>query len=230
MENIYEHHSSSCSSSWKRLRGDFTFYQNQSNRTLKQQFCVTEKLIRDHKEIQGISIVNWEQKSWQRTTLLIDRAVQMMTAKTYVFSDSVLCMGKISDNPVKAWKEKVDWCQNSLESQELDRIDGEPTVFEWMSFQGHTTSQTLEEIQIMVAEKKCLPQQFQGRIISMSIYSGLVWEQNGNKELCVANSNKVTEYTKKIRARSLVVSRARIRHEMVWNSYVQTEWRMGPSC
>ena len=77
---------------------------------------------------------------------------------------------------------------------------------------------------------KSLPEQFQGRIMSMSMYSVLVWEQNGNKELCVANSNKVTEYTKKIRTRSLVVSRARIRHEMVWNSYVQTEWRMGPSC
>ena len=78
----------------------------------------------------------------------------MMSAKTYVFSDSVLCMGKIIDNPVKAWKEKIDWFQNSLESQELDRIDGEPTEFEWTSFQGHTTSKTLEEIQIMVAETK----------------------------------------------------------------------------
>ena len=35
-------------------------------------------------------------------------------------------MGKISENPVKAWKEKIDWFMNSSQRRELDQIDGEP--------------------------------------------------------------------------------------------------------
>ena len=57
---------------------------------------------------------------WQRTTLLTDKAVQFAIAKSYVFSDSVLCMGRISENPVKAWKEKIDWFMDSLQCRELD--------------------------------------------------------------------------------------------------------------
>ena len=40
-------------------------------------------------------------------------------------------MARISGNPVKAWKEKIDWFQNTLQQRELDRIDGEPMEFEW---------------------------------------------------------------------------------------------------
>ena len=56
----------------------------------------------------GISVINWQQLLWQRTTLLTDKAFQFATGKTYAFSDSVLCMGGISSNPVNAWKGKFD--------------------------------------------------------------------------------------------------------------------------
>ena len=87
--------------------------KNQPQRTVKQFFDVTKKLVRDQKEVQGISVVNWQQSSWKRTTLLTDQAVQLSTAKTYIFSDSVLCMGRTSLNPVSAWKVKIDWFMNS---------------------------------------------------------------------------------------------------------------------
>ena len=60
---------------------------------MKQLFNVTEKLIRDQKEISGIPKINWQQLLWQRTTLLTDKAVQFAAAKNYVFSHSVLCVG-----------------------------------------------------------------------------------------------------------------------------------------
>ena len=41
-------------------------------------------------------MINWQENSWKRTTLLTDRAVQLSTEKAYVLSDSVLCMGRIS--------------------------------------------------------------------------------------------------------------------------------------
>ena len=84
-------------------------------------------------------------------------------------------MGRISENPVKAWKEKINWFQNSLEYRELDRIDGEPMEFEWRIFPGFTTLQILAEIQNMMTETQCEPDQFQGRIIFMSMHNDIVW-------------------------------------------------------
>ena len=68
---------------------------------------------------------------WKETTLLTDRAVQFATAKTYVFSDSVLSLGGISDEPVEAWKNKIKWY--------VELRFGEPMEFEWKNFSGFTT-------------------------------------------------------------------------------------------
>ena len=122
MVNVHVRHSSSCSSSWER---------NQPKRTLKQLNIVTVKLIRDQEEISRIPVIIWQQLMWQKTTLLADKAVQFATAKTYIFSNSVLCMGGINSDPVKAWKEKINWFMNSRQFRELDRIDGKPMEFEW---------------------------------------------------------------------------------------------------
>ena len=54
---------------------------NRSQRTVKHLFDVRKKLVRDQKEIQGVSVVDWQQTSWRRTTLLTDLAVQLSTAK-----------------------------------------------------------------------------------------------------------------------------------------------------
>ena len=83
--------------------------------------------------------------------------------------------------PVRAWKEKIDWFQNSLQYRELDRIDGEPMEFQWNIFPGFTTLQILFEIQNMMTEVKCEPHQFQGRIIFMSMYNDIVWGEKGYK-------------------------------------------------
>ena len=105
--------------------------KNQQQRTAKQLFDVTKKLVRHHKEIQGISVIDWQQQPWKRTTLVTNRAVQLSTATAYVFSDSALCMGRVSEIPVSAWKEKIDWFMNSSQCRELDPIDGESMEFEW---------------------------------------------------------------------------------------------------
>ena len=70
-------------------------------------------------------MIKWQQLMWQRTTLLTEKAVQVATAKTYVCSDSVLCMGGISPDPVRAWTEKIDWFMESRPLRELDGIDGD---------------------------------------------------------------------------------------------------------
>ena len=79
---------------------------NQPQRTVKQLFDVTRKLVKEQTKIQFISLIDLQENSWKRTTLLTDRAVQLSTAKVYVFSNSVLCMGRIRENTVSAWKER----------------------------------------------------------------------------------------------------------------------------
>ena len=109
---------------------------------MQQLFHVTRKLVSAQTEIRGISVIDWQEKSWKRTTLLNDRAVKLSAAKAYVFSDSVLCMGRIPDTPVSAWKEKIEWFMNSLQCRELS---GEPMEFEWVNFPGFTTLQVLAD-------------------------------------------------------------------------------------
>ena len=108
--------------------------KNQPKKSLRQLFLVTEMLITDQTEITGLTTTDWQQPMWRETTLLTDRAVQFATAQTYVFSDSVLCLGGISDEPVKFWKDKNEWFLESRYLKYLDRIDGEPMEFEWKNF------------------------------------------------------------------------------------------------
>ena len=47
-----------------------------------------------------MSTVNWDDSSWKHFSLIGDEEVISLShAKVYVFSDSVLCFGKMSENP-----------------------------------------------------------------------------------------------------------------------------------
>ena len=65
--------------------------------------------------------------------MLTDRAVRLSTAKAYVIYDSVLCVGRISESPVSAWKDNYLFMISS-QCRELDRIDGGLMEFEWKKF------------------------------------------------------------------------------------------------
>ena len=88
-------------------------------------------------------------------------------------------------------RKKFDWFMNSSQCRELGRIDGETMEFEWKIFPGFTTLQILVEIQKMMAETNCDPEQFHGRIIFMSMYNDIAWGEKGNKEFRIGNSKIV---------------------------------------
>ena len=68
--------------------------------------------------------------------------------RVYVFSDSVLCLGKIFENPQSntAWEQRLGWFKTSQEYRDLDRIDSEPIEFEWNIFPGYNTLQLSQEV------------------------------------------------------------------------------------
>ena len=96
--------------------------KNQPPRTVKQLFDETSKLVREQTQIQGISLIDWQENSWKRTTLLTERAVQLSTAKAYVFSDSVKYMGRISESPVSARKEKIENVEKGSNRRRADEV------------------------------------------------------------------------------------------------------------
>ena len=83
-------------------------------------------------------------------------------AETYVFANSVLCLGIMSDRPVEAWKNKINWYVEDRYLKVLNRTDGDPMEFEWKVLPGFTTLNILEEIQKIMTELQCEPEQFKG--------------------------------------------------------------------
>ena len=63
--------------------------------------------------------------------------------------------------------------------------------FEWTIFTGFTTLGILTEIQKMMAELHCEPEQFQRRIIFKSMFNDMVWGERGNTEKCIMNAGTV---------------------------------------
>ena len=62
-----------------------------------------------------------------------EEVISLSHAKVYVFSDSVSCLGKVSQNPTSniAWEEQLGWFKDSSQYRTLDTTDGEPMEFEW---------------------------------------------------------------------------------------------------
>ena len=120
-------------------------------------------------------------------------------AKVYVFSDSVLCLGKVNQNPTSntAWEQQLDWFKDS--SRTLDTIGGEPIEFEWNIFPGFTTLQLVDKVQEFI-NKMGDPAQCQGRIIFMSMFNDIIWRTTVNEQECIANATLVSLFAKRFPA------------------------------
>ena len=116
MGTVYVRYCRRCSHLWKYYVENLHSTKNKHNETIKQLLNVSKKLITDQTEIQGVSKNDWHSHSWQRTSLLSDTAIQLSTAKAFVFSASVLCLGKMYEYPkaTDAWKEKMSGLQSAL--------------------------------------------------------------------------------------------------------------------
>ena len=83
------------------------------------------------------------------------------------------------DNLVESWKKQIQWYSDDNCFSELKRIDGQLMDFEWKIFPGFNTVAILNEIQQMMGELQCEPENFTGRIIFMSMFNDFVWDAKG---------------------------------------------------
>ena len=72
---------------------------NTTDLTLKQMFDISTRLVSEQDEISGLETIGWENHSLKYLSLIgEERIINLQRMKVYVFSDSVLCLGKIHEN------------------------------------------------------------------------------------------------------------------------------------
>ena len=180
----------------------YVFYITSEDLTLKQMFDISGKLIAEHSdEIYGVNTIYWEDSSWKHLSLVGgEKVISLSHAKVYVFSDSVLCLGKMHQNPQSnvVWEDKLTWFKSSSQYRTLDPIDGEPMEFEWNIFPGFITLQLCNKVQEFMSKMSDQPEEFKGRIIFMSMFNDISWRSEDNEQECESNANLVSIYAKRL--------------------------------
>ena len=152
-------------------------------------------------EIFGVTPTNWEDSSWTQLSLVSDEdIISLSHAKVfYVFSDSVLCCGKMNGNPRAntAREEILGWFKDSPQYRTLDTIGGEPMEFEWIIFPGFTTLQLCYKVQEFMSKMSIQPEGFTGRIISMSMFTYISWGSKDNEQECESSANLGSIYARR---------------------------------
>ena len=124
---------------------------NSTDLTLKKMFDITLKLS-EQEEINNLDKIHWERNSWKELSLICDETViDLQRAKVYVFSYSVLCLGRVHQHPKsnEAWKKRIEWITTDKSYRDYDGRNGEPTEFEWNIFPGFTTLQLCSLVQVL---------------------------------------------------------------------------------
>ena len=163
--------------SWERLLRQFAFHQKyRDNLTLKQMFEISEKLMLEQSdEIFGVSQISWE--NFSKETIISGqwwRSPQSLACKG-------ICILRIC---VMSWKGEsepnIKYClgtavglvQIFITIQNFGhnwrRTDGIRVEY----FPGFTSLQLVQEVQKFM-NKMCEPEQFQGRIIFVSMFNDI---------------------------------------------------------
>ena len=170
--------------------------KNHESLTLKQMFDVTAQLVNNQEEINCLDKILYGRNSWTRLSLTDDEMViNLQRTKVYVFSDSVLCLGKVLQHPEsnEAWKNRVAGIRSEKSYRDFDAINGESTEFEWNIFPGFTTLQLCDKISDLLSYLGQTPATFTGRILFMSMFNDISCDRYDNKDGCF---EKTADYMK----------------------------------
>ena len=176
------------------------FLDSQNSIMNSRDLDITSKLVSEQDEINNLDKIQWRKNSWKQLSLIGDETViNLQRAKVYVFSDSVLCLGKIHQHPEsnEAWKKRIEWNTTDQSYRDDDGINGEPTEFEWNIFPGFTTLQLCGKVNDLLSRLGETPETFTGKILFMSMFIDISCDRKGNKEECVANAKVVTILARK---------------------------------
>ena len=172
---------------------------NSTDLTLKKMFDISAKVVGEQDEIFKVDTIHWEKHSWKYLSLIGDETIiNLQRAKVYVFSDSVLCLGRVHQHPQskEAWKERIGWIITDKSYRDYDGISGEPTEFEWNIFPGFTTLQLYGTVTDLLSRLGETPENFTGRILFMSMLNDISCDKKDHERECLANAKVVSLFAK----------------------------------
>ena len=124
---------------------------NTKDLTWKQMFDISTRLVSEEDEIYGVKTIDWDNSSWKYLSLIGDeQVISLQRTKVYVFSDSVLCLGKIHENPNQTLHGNKDWSGSKL----------------------HRNTEEVQELLMRFNER---PENFTRKIIFMSMFNDISW-------------------------------------------------------
>ena len=174
--------------------------QNEKRITLKQMFEISAATINNDEEVYCLDKIEYQRNTWTKLSLINDPVViGLQSTKVYVFSDSVLCLGKVLQHPEcnQAWKDRVAGARAERDYSDFDDIKGEPAEFEWNIFPGFTTLQLCDKINDLLSSLGQTPEKFTGKILFMSMFNDISCEGKDNRQQCLRDADYVKTFAKR---------------------------------
>ena len=171
--------------------------QNEEDLTLKQMFDVTAQLVNNQEEISCLDKILYQKNSRTQLSLINDAVViNLQSTKVYVFSDSVLCLGKVLQHPEcnEAWKNRVAGVRAEKSYRDYDAVSGESTEFEWNIFPGFSSLQLCDKVSNHLSSLGQTPETFTRRILFMSMFNDISCDRYDNKDECLKNAEFVKTF------------------------------------
>ena len=159
-------------------------------------------------EILNVKPVDSTAPSWTRSTLSHDPVIRWTKTKENVYSDSVLCLVKLSDlsEANRRWEGQVTYFQVSASYEELLGIDGEPIEFGWNIFPGLTSLQIPQRIQNDLQQRNIEPENLRANYLHVNVQRHRKDKKSKRKELYF-KFRKCQDVREKILAGTLEVPR-----------------------
>ena len=121
--------------------------------------------------------------------------INLQSTKVYVFSDSVLCLGKVLQHPEcnEAWKNRVAGVRAERSFRDFEDVSGESTEY----FPGFTSLQLCDKISNLLSSSGQSPETFTGRILFMSMFNDISCDRYDNKDGCLKNAVFLKTFAKR---------------------------------
>ena len=171
-------------------------------------------------------ILHGEDYLWSMLKL---SSVSRMQRFTYVFRFCVLSWRGESEPSIKyCLGRTLELVQRFTTVQNFGHNWRRADVIRVEYFTGFTTLQLVVKVPEFI-NKMDDPAQFQGRIISMSMFNDITWGTKDNEQECIANATLVSLFAKKNSSRMLDILRTWIKKEVVFYLHRQITRRLGQS-
>ena len=174
--------------------------KNEESLTLKQMFDITAQIVHNEEEIYCLDNIVYQKNSWTQLSLMNDPVIiNLQSTNVYVFSDSLLCLGKVLQHLEcnEAWKNRVAGVRAERSYRDFEDFGGEPTEFEWNIFPGFTSLQLCDKISNLLSSLGQSPETFTGRILCMSMFNDISCDRYDSKDECLKNAEFVKTFAKR---------------------------------